>query len=413
METPKNKWEGTIDPLVVRLKLDVKTVTEKIIAAKLVEAADDSGADVLMDDTAIDIADFRAAFPDAAKGTLNLAIKEIRAKAAKPESTPAAVVTPTVLPATPSIGVAFVIPDVPEGSAFLDVLSTSKSLTVDVVSIRAALEALFADSRALGEIPERLAKAMETHADTVEEPVGDAFLDVLKFVRERRYADIAVDGKLVTKERKKVVLDRLRELPHAVYQFHQTLVAWNEQLKSNRSSNPFGVLQGGAAAMYPPTDEVIAAADGVVGCLRKAFGGLGVMVAKAMAYEGLKIKETLERSELPALVGAPNREIMLKQLGIDITNADVRAEKNVARYVIFVATVIPKDMPGGQEGQVLESLYNLGQQILPWMTGGQASSGFTPGNGGTVNVSAGGGRKRDGWRTPVDPHPVGRGAADY
>lgn len=409
MEATKNKWESTIEPLVVRLKLDAKTITDKIIAAKLVEAADDSGADVLMDAEALASTDFTAAFPEAAKGTLSLAVKEIRAKAPKVEApaAPTPAVTPVV--ATATIGTAFVIPDVPEGSDFLTALSTSKTLTVDLVSIRSALEALFADRRALSEIPEKLAHAMEKHADTIEEPVGDAFLEVLRFVKERRYAEINVDSKLVTKERKKVVLDRLRDLPRAVLQFHSVLTGWNEQLKSNRSSNPFGVLQGGAAAMYPPADEVIAAAEGVVGCLRKAFGGYGVMVSRAMAYEGLKIKETLERLELPALMGAANRELMLKQLGIDLTNADVRAERNVARYVIFVATTVNTALPGGQEGPVLESLYNLGQTIMPWMNGEQTS--YAPAS--TKGVYGRGREERDaardgGWRTPVDPHPVGR-----
>lgn len=395
--TKGSKWESAIEPFVKRLKLDGKTVTDKILAAKLVEAADDNGADVLMDAEAIDAADFRGAFPEAAKGTLNLAIKELRAKAPATKSEAVAAAVPSGVAAPPIIGT-FVIPDVPEGSAFLDALSTSKTLTVDEVSIRAAMEALFVDSRNLTEIPEKLAKLMETHADTIEEPVGATFLEVLKFVRERRWADVNVDSKLVTKERKKVVLERLRELPHAVYQFHQVLAGWNEQLKANRAGNPFGVLQGGANALYPAPDEVIAAAEVIVGCLRRAFGGLGVMVAKAMAYEGLKIKETLERAELPSLVGAANREIMLRQLGIDLTNADVRAEKNVARYVIFAATVVNKSLPGGQEGPVLEALYNLGQTILPWMNGGQPSVGY--------------GRKTK-ERDSFDPHPVGRSAESF
>jgi hypothetical protein len=401
-----SKWEATIEPLVKRLKLDSKAVTEKLLAAKLVDAADDSGAEVLMDADAIDLADFRAAFPEAAKGSLNLAIKDIRAKAPKsekkPETTPAANVVPAGVAAPPPVGM-YVIPEVPEGTDFLTALSTSKSLTVDVVSIRAAMEALFADSRSLSEIPEKLAKAMEAHADTIEEPVGDTFLEVLKFVRARKWAEVNVDSNFVTQARKKNVLERLRELPAAVYQFHHVLSGWNEQLKSNRAGNPLGILAGGVNALYPPPDEVIAAAEGVVGCLRRAFGGLGVMVAKAMAYEGLKIKETLERPELPALVGASNREIMLKQLGVDLTNADIRAERNVARYVIYVATVVNKSLPGGQEGPALEALFQLGQTIVPWMTGQTASSY----GGGGVGVGA---RKiKDNRRDPSEPFPIGRG----
>src|SRR5271155_1305636 len=91
METPTGaptKWDATIEPLVRRLKLDTKSVTDKIVGAKLVETADDNGAEVLMDAEAIDLADFRGAFPEAAKGTLNLAIKEIRAKAPAVEKKP-------------------------------------------------------------------------------------------------------------------------------------------------------------------------------------------------------------------------------------------------------------------------------------------------------------------------------------
>src|SRR5579863_3062080 len=94
---PNPKWENTIEPLVRRLKLDAKAVTHNILVAKLVEAADDNGADVLTDPEAVDLADFRGAFPSVAKGSLNLAIKEIRAKGApapapaKAEAVPALV----------------------------------------------------------------------------------------------------------------------------------------------------------------------------------------------------------------------------------------------------------------------------------------------------------------------------------
>ena len=86
---------------------------------------------------------------------------------------------------------------------------------------------------------------------------------------------------------------------------------------------------------------------------------------------------------------------MLKTLGIDLTNADVRAERNVARYVIFAATVVNKSLPGGQEGPVLEALFQLGQTITPWM------------NGSTASHAVNNGRRRDG-RRDADPYPVGR-----
>lgn len=368
--TTSAAWLNAIQPLVEQLELPSEVVTNALISTKLVKAANDKGAAALVDPDAITDEDFIRAFPDATSGDLRLAVKKLRvAGAPKPEPTPVvAPIAPTLVPPAVPGFTNFVIPDVPDGTNFLSALSVSKTLTVDDVSIRAALEALFADNLGLSEIPERLADMMEKYADGIEEPVGEMFMDVVKLVRERRYADVNVDSKFVTKARKQQVIGRLRELPAAMAQFHATLTAWNEQLKSNRASNPFGVLQGGANSMFPPPDEVIAAAEGVVACLKRAFSGFGVMVTKAMAYEGIKIRETLERPDLPALTGSPNREIMLKNMGVSLTRADERFEKNVARYVLFVATRV-RDLPGGQEGPILEALWNLGQMVLPWMNG--------------------------------------------
>jgi hypothetical protein len=389
--TPSQKWLEAIAPLTAKLGLSDDDVTFHIcVAAKLISAPDDNGAETIVDADAVSDDDFIKAFDGIAKGTVKKAVKEMR-NAASPKAEPAQTAPPGLpLPTgAPYMGALYVIPDVPEGEAFLSALSTSKTLTIDAVTIRAALEAVFADSLGLSEIPERLADLMEQHADNIEEPVGDNFMEVLKFVRERRYAEVNVDSRLVTVARKAEVLKRLRQLPGALHQFQAALTAWNEQLKTMRGANPLGVLSG-APTMYPAADDVIGAAEAVVACLKRAFSGLGVMVAKAMAYEGMKIRETLEKPELPALTGSPNRELMLKRLGVEITNADVRVERNVARFVIFVATTVHKNLPGGQEGPVLEALYNLGQTILPWMTSGNQA----PTNG--RGRSAG-----------SDPHPVG------
>lgn len=294
----------------------------------------------------------------------------------------------------------YVIPDVIDGTQFLQSLSTSATLTVDETSIRCALEALFADDQGLSEIPETLAGMIEAFADKLDEPVGPDFVELLKFIRARKYAEVNVDSRLVTKERKAKVLTKLRKLPEAVYQFHSALSGWYEQLRSNRAANPLGVLAVGANLMYPPPDDVIAAAELVVNCLRMGFSGFGVMVAQAMAYEGMKIRETLNDPTLPARMGAANKEMMLREIGCKLTNSDIRTEKNIARYVLFVATKVPNSLPGGQEGPILDSLYQLGQQILPWMTGNRGDS-QNPLTGSPRNG------KRDGRRDEDFPSPHG------
>ncbi|MFA6429808.1 MAG: hypothetical protein WCV84_04915 [Patescibacteria group bacterium] len=382
--TPTQKWLDAVSMLALNLEMEPASVTEKLLGAKIVKAPNDIGAATLCDEEAVPNDDLFAAFSDVPKPVVRKAAKEMR-KAAKPvvevPATPAVPMLPTAPVMT--FGATYIIPDVPAGSNFLAALSASKTLTVDDVTIRAALEALYADNLGLSDIPERLAEQMEAFADTIEEPVGDQFMEVLKFVRERRYAEINVDSRLVTKARKAEVLKRLRLLPKAVAQFHSALSAWNEQYESERRSNPLGVL--GGRVIYPPADDVIAAAEIVVDCLKKAFSGLGVQVAKAMAYEGLKIRETLERPELPALTGSPNRELMLKKLNCSLRNADERTEHSIAKYVIFVATTVYRNMPSGQEGPILEALYRVGQTILPWMRGDSTSTD----------------------RSPVDPTPIG------
>jgi len=283
---------------------------------------------------------------------------------------------------------AFQIPEVDDGQSFLQALSVSKTLGVDKVTIRAALEAYYANVRGMSHVPEKMAELIEEFADTLEESVSDRFMEVLEFVTERKYAAvIGIKTRYITSERKRKFLDRLLKLPKEVHNFHLVLSAWNTQLTANRAANPLGGLQG--VNPYPQPEEVVGAAESLVAFLKHAFAGFGVMVSKAMGYEGMKIRELTERPDMPALIGKPNRELMLKALGITLNNADVRQEKNIAKYVIYVATEVPTNLPGGQEGSALEALYNLGQLILPWMQTGMMLSSSSD-----VVSGIGGGNKR-------------------
>ena len=298
-------------------------------------------------------------------GMKSIPAKRLLGAITPPQPTAAAPVQPSQLmsvPRTMSAGT-YTIPEAAKGTELLSSLSTTRVLKVDDTTVRVALEALFADSHNLSKIPEALAEAMDTFANTIEDPVDDRFDEIYELVRSRKYAEVGVDKRFATEAMKRDVITKLRKLPEVVYAFHSVLSTWHEDLKQNRAAQPFAY---GDPGLYPNFDMVLAAAEGVVACLRKTFAGFGGKTVKAMAFESLKIRESLEIPDLPVNTGAANREIMLRNIGCDITDADTRIEAAIAKYVIFVATIRTK-LPVGQEGPALDALYSVGQGILPWM----------------------------------------------
>jgi hypothetical protein len=114
----------------------------------------------------------------------------------------------------------------------------------------------------------------------------------------------------------------------------------------------------------PPTDGLRDAAESVIQQINKIFAGLGIPVARALAFDAQRIKEILETPTLPAQIGAPNREQMLKLLGVAVPSDYVRLERNVTRYALAVLE-IERLTAGQEELQFLTALMMLGSQI-PW-----------------------------------------------
>ncbi len=107
--------------------------------------------------------------------------------------------------------------------------------------------------------------------------------------------------------------------------------------------------------------------------MNKVFSGVGVQIASALAFDAAKIKETLENAGLPALIGVPNRDQMLRALGVEVSATYPRMENNLTRFVLGVMKV--KDIPtGSEELQYFASLYMLGSQI-PWDNLGMGRDG--------------------------------------
>ena len=78
----------------------------------------------------------------------------------------------------------------------------------------------------------------------------------------------------------------------------------------------------------------------------------------------MRVKETLENQRLPALIGAANRDQMLRQLGVEVSAAYPRMETNLTKFVLSIMK-IDGLAAGNEELQFYSSLYMLGAQI-PW-----------------------------------------------
>lgn len=85
---------------------------------------------------------------------------------------------------------------------------------------------------------------------------------------------------------------------------------------------------------------------------------------RAMAYEAQKIKEVLENPKLPMMVGAENRERMLKMLGVDVAGDYVRLERNLVQYIVAIMEY-PKTAQDQSEVIYLNAMLQLGSSI-PW-----------------------------------------------
>ena len=143
-------------------------------------------------------------------------------------------------------------------------------------------------------------------------------------------------------------------------------------------------MSGGAAGALPPglmqppdTGVLRDTAEALADAVNKVFAGTGVQIAAAMAFDATKIKETLENTRLPALIGAANRDQMLRQLGVAVSATYPRMELNLTRFVLSVMRL--KDQPAGNEElQYLGALFMLGSQI-PWdQLGGGSSAARRP-----------------------------------
>ncbi len=286
------------------------------------------------------------------------------------------------VPDTAALGAAAfdILPSVPDDASWLSALRTGGVLKVDQSTVISAIRAALAYQVGLYEIPGKLVALMEKFADTNEEQVDPAiYFPLREQLTRRSYGDIfsaipGLTGNYVTEGRKKELLKRIDNLLWpAIQDFSNQLKAWQEawmQGVANPAVLMASLLSGGAGGMalppgmmQPPETGVLRDhASAVNDAVNRIFAGTGAQIAAALAYEAVEIKKSLENPRLPALVGAPNREQMLKLLGANVSATYPRLETNLTRYVLGLMQA--DDQPAGNEElQYFGALQMLGAQI--------------------------------------------------
>lgn len=282
-----------------------------------------------------------------------------------------------------------VLPALPDDKSFLEMLKVGGVLKIDRTNVISAMRAAIASDVGLYDMPERLIGRMETFALEQEEPVGESFYRLQKQLAERRYGDVlsalGTTGNFVSEKRKRETLERLNALLWpALRGFNTQLKTWVEAW-SQGTANPAALMMAMAVSqqgprgvlppgMLQPPDTAILRDEGeaVINSINKVFAGTGIPVARALAYDAMRIREVLEDPSLPTTVGAATRDQMLKMLGIDVGADYVRLEQNVTRFALAIME-LPKVAAGNDELGYLSALYTLGVSI-PWDKLGKSPS---------------------------------------
>lgn len=274
-----------------------------------------------------------------------------------------------------------ILPSVPDDGPWLQMLKTGGVLKVNQSTVISAIRAGLAQRVGLFDVPARLAVAMEQFADTNDEQVDPVFFELRKQLTRRSYAEVfeaidGLDGTFVTEARKRQLFDRIDQyMWPAILSFYDQLRSWQENWMQ-QGANPamfmaaIASMGGGGLAlppgmMQPPDTNVLRdAADAVNDGINRVFAGTGATIASAVAYDAAQIRKTLEDPRLPSLIGAANREQMLKQLKVAVPPTYPRLETNLTRFVLAIMQV-SNQAAGNEELQYFGTLFMLGSQI-PW-----------------------------------------------
>lgn len=276
------------------------------------------------------------------------------------------------------------LPTVPEDGSFLEMLKVGGVLKPAKTEVIAAIKAALAHKLGVFDLPDVILEKMESFADQQDEPVGESFYRLRRLVVTRNYSEVlsalGADGTFVSSSRKKVFLAKLDEYLWAEIQgFYSQLHAWQETWMAGVASPVValsmiavaGAGPAGGRSMMPPgmmqppeTAGIRDASEAVIDKINKVFAGVGIAVARALAFDATRIKGVLEEPTLPVAVGAGTREQMLKMLGVTVGADYVRLERNITRFVLAIME-LSKVPAGHEELAYLSAMIQLGASI-PW-----------------------------------------------
>lgn len=289
---------------------------------------------------------------------------------------------PAIAPTGAEAGIAIqgqidssILPSLPSDESWLSSLKTGGVLKVDDSSYIAAIRAALADKAGLYDVPGLLVKAMEEYAEETEEQVDpNVFFKIRKSLTRRSYADIfeaidGLDGSFITDARRKEFLGRINKtLWPAIAESYRVLDGWNQRLRSSFTdpSTFMAIFSGHATAgagimQVPDTGILHDAGDSIINSINKSFRGTGVQVSAALAYDASVTCQMMNDGRMPPLVGAKNREMMLKKIGASVSPNYVRLEQNLVKYVL--AFVKHDSVTSDYETQYFTALWQLGSQI--------------------------------------------------
>jgi hypothetical protein len=366
-------WTEKVGAFAEAIGMSLEDTTTRL--RKLVGDATDANLAILADEGNAPFEDFAGEFGGVPKPKLRAAVKALRA-AVKPPA-----------PATPATGGAAsatmlnLLPAVPDDTAFTAMLKVGGVLRVGETEVIAAIRASLASRTGLFELPRVLVDRMEEFADQQGEPCGADFYVLQRLLTRRSYAEIFAaleieGGRVVTDARKKALLGKMDAIWDSLSGFQRQVVGWYESWMKG-AANPgiifaaFAAMAGSGSTglpqgiMQPPDTAVLRdAAEAFADAVNKVFAGMGIPIARAMAYDAAQIKEMLERPTIPALVGATSRDQMLKMLGVNVSADYVRLEQNVTRYALAIMKY-PTIGAWNEEYAYLTAMFQLGNSI-PW-----------------------------------------------
>jgi hypothetical protein len=358
-------WVAYITPFAATLGLTVEEVTAKL--QPVVGVPGDQAIELLKNPALSPDSDIKVVLNGTPVAVANKAISQLREQVATSA-------------ATMAVMGSGILPDVPNDESLLTALRTGGVRKVEPSTVQAAVRTALANRVGLYDVPDLLVRLIENFAEQNDDPAPPEFYKIRKEITRRTYGDLfeaieGFDASYVTDGRRNALFDRIdRFMWPAIISFQAQLCgwmdAWQKQGLNPLMLNAVMMRAAGIGGSMPPTaqapdtgvlrDAALSFNDQV----NKVFAGPGIQVAAALAADAIRIKETLLNPRIPPLVGAANRDQMLKMLGVDVTPQYPRMETNLVKYVVAIMNV-EQVAAGEEELNYFAALFTLGTQI-PW-----------------------------------------------